>query len=272
MRGVVPGVGGVVLGFALGCGGVSVAPRAHLDAVCAAAGPFPVDGDLGIVDAPVRPIPYGRPLVLDAIRVELDGVPVDGSKVTSAVRTALEEPGAPLVVVVPTADTPAERVRSALEGFAAAGVPAPVLVRSTTPSAMPPPPDPEYARELRTLLDVGPSQRATLGARETEELIALCPGAQEVFRAVAVASSEHRCMLLAAGMDEALPNCPFTDGDRVITAIQVLMGPEPDEAALTWIELRFDPSGDPVDLGTGTWGEVAPSLAARSDRTLNLGL
>jgi hypothetical protein len=62
------------------------------------------------------------------------------------------------------------------------------------------------------------------------------------------------------GLEEALPSCPLTDGDRLVTLVQVMATP-PDPrmpAVLAW-----DPAAAPLAVDPGArWADVAPILAA----------
>lgn len=248
------GSGGVVCGFALACGGASVPPRAHLEAVCATV-PFAADvGRLAETELPARPV---------------DGVAwVVGDPESGANALALSVATGQPVVLVPTAATPASALLEALRAMEDRGS-AVIVVDSGTEVVVPASPDPTYEADLRGRL-THPDMRGGQLADELQGLLFLCPPASEMFSAVAFASPEAKCQLLAAGLEEVLPNCPFTSADQVITAIQVANGPWPGTLQRSTITLNLAAGGIPLELGTGTWGDVAAAVAKLDGQAVSL--
>jgi len=242
------------LAVGLGCSGLttSVPPRAHVEAVCAVA-PFAGVSGLASTDRPPQ-APVGMPWRIDG--------PLEPEM--SALAQASNDP----MVLVAPASTPAAIMLEALRALEGPGV-AVIVVDSAVDATAPPLPDPAYAATLReTMAD--PDTRMMAFAKEMERLLALCPPGIEVFEAIAVASPDVKCLLLAAGMEEALPMCPLTDGDQVLTAIQVALGPEPGAKLPSTITLRYAPDGVPLDLGAGTWGDVARAVSALDGQAVAL--
>jgi hypothetical protein len=81
-----------------------------------------------------------------------------------------------------------------------------------------------------------------------------------VFQAVASASPEMKCTMVAHGLGEALPLCPLTDADRLVTMVQVLTEPVHPErpAART---LTLDPDAETTVVAPDLpWVELLPLL------------
>lgn len=123
-------------------------------------------------------------------------------------------------------------------------------------------PDPEYAIDLKVRLNgMTPMQRNVVLAEELDGLIPLCPGAQQVFKALATSSPHTKCVLLAHGLGESLPSCIATDGNKVITAAQIAIEPR-SRYLPTSFPVPLDPE-NPIEVpeGVKTWGDWAPDLA-----------
>jgi hypothetical protein len=262
---VAPGVGAVVVAFLLACGGgSSVDPEAHLNAVCADVWPVTNRHRLPEVDrAPRRPDP-GPILYVDAQGFRFDWDLVDDDQLTSALSERLQS-GLPTEVVwlAPSDDASPARVGAGLAAIAGAGKKAALILASNTEIQVPEAPSPAYAQEFQERLNaVSADMRQMIIAQEISGLVMLCPSGQEVFEAVANVSPDHKCQLIAAGLKEALPSCPLTNGDDVVSAMQVVLGPTLRELALTYVELEIRDDAPPLDLSGATWKEAAARVAA----------
>ncbi len=131
---------------------------------------------------------------------------------------------------------------------------------------LPEPLDPAFADELRTELDaLDPAERQMRLAEIVEGEIALCPPAQETFAAVAAAPADMKCLLIARGMAEALPSCPLTDGDRVLTLMNVVSRPSYDKPIVS-VTVTLDETAD--GLPEGSWQEVAEQAALHDGKAI----
>lgn len=162
-----------------------------------------------------------------------------------------------LLLLVPP-DTPARTVLQVLEVAHRARFTEVRFVVRTRPSDEPDLLDAANAADLRARLEGRPPDMTqVLLAEEMSELVAACPGAQRTFSAVARASADMKCPLLMAGLADALPRCPLTDGEKVITLAQLIT------SSGTWeygtLELSLDPRGTryEVDL-SADWSTLAP--------------
>lgn len=216
----------VAAAFALACGGgASVDPVAHLQPLCDA--PMAPRG----LRLPERPgatgaLPEGIGLELTPEETRIDSIGLYTTLPTQLAESLAIRPG-PLRVFA-DAGLPAPRVIEALSAANEAGFrEAWLVVDNGRDLQLPPYLDPAYAADFEARLGgLDPSQRATLAARELSDLLRLCPPGMEVFNAVAHAAPESRCELFAYGLSEALPSCPLTSGDKVVTLTQVIVGAE----------------------------------------------
>jgi hypothetical protein len=262
-------------GLTLACGGMSVDPGTQMEPVCKLSGKVNITGDLVQLDAPVVELPEGIQL-----QVNTEGMFVgwtqttDAAELTEKLREEAEVAGmltvhtgggptqVPLLVMI-SPEVPASRVGEVLRAAHAAGLASiNLIVWSKTPVDLPPYPDPAYAEELKGRLALVASEdRQRIAAKEISGLITLCPGMQRAFEAVAYAAPDQRCALITAGMAEALPTCIATDGDKVLTAMQIISEP-PGDFVPTAVHVQLDPEATPVEAA-GTWADLAPKLAAK---------
>jgi len=271
--------------LALACGGlgVSVDPQAHLEPLCELSqvvGPFT---ELAQAEVPVREL---EPSVL--VAVTADGMTVDWrmmgtpdqireglDEALAAGKAVAERTGAawePGITLLIGPEVPASQALLALRLGHEAGVEAfDLVVWSTQPLVTPPYPDPNYGAELEArLAEVAPDHRASIAAMELEGLVRLCPGAMNTLQAVGMASPDMRCQLMAAGLAEALPSCVATNGDRVLTATQVLLQPSSPWSP-TAIRVTVDPEASALTVEDGaTWAQLAPIIAAHHDGAVGL--
>jgi biopolymer transport protein ExbD len=262
----------VVLG-SLACGGVAVEPQSHLQAVCDAAGVEVSTGlELAQADIPFEAVEVGA-----YIRVEPAGVFIDdwneapASELESKVKDLVGSRGTdrPLLLGV-AADTPMSELIAVLRAVRSAGLDSVgIVVHTPDVPELPPFPNEAYAEELKARLDgaADPSTRATLAAQELETLVTLCPGAVQTFSAVASASADTKCTLIAYGLGEALPNCVLTDGDKVVTAVQVLMMP-PEAGARTALTVALG-EGDALPAD-GVWRDHVAWVVAHRGASISL--
>jgi len=266
-------------GLILACGGVSVDPGTQMAPVCKLAGGLDLQGDLVQLDAPVVELSDGIQL-----RVTAEGTYVgwmqaeDAAALTAKLREEVEVTwmlaartgkgdSVPLLVTI-APDAPATRVGEVLRAAHAAGIPSvDLIVWSETPLDLPPYPDPAYAEALKAKLALAaPDVRQVVAAEEISGLITLCPGMQRAFEAIAHAAPDQRCTLITAGMAEALPTCVATDGDKVLTAFQVISEP-PGGFAPTAVRVDLDPEATPIEAA-GSWAELAPKLATKQGEAI----
>jgi hypothetical protein len=145
------------------------------------------------------------------------------------------------------------------------------VVDSIVPVDVPPWPDAAYAADLRARLDAAPGNvRDQTLALELEGLTTRCPGAQEVFEAVGQAPPDVRCALLTAGLAEVLPSCPATDGDKVLTATQLMLRP-----SSTWqrtvMTLVLSRDGELLTFGMEErWADIAARWVKRDGKEVIL--
>jgi len=261
----------------LACGGVSVDPGTHLQPLCDANAGLPIEGELVAVDRAANPIQSGIALQVSAAETRVDGqVVADGA----ALKTKLEEraqtaesiskysaqPFDGRIVVIATPDTPASRIKEVLVAAARAGLlKADFILASNQPWDLPDYPDPDYAVQFKAQLDgVAAEERQMIAAQEIDSAVSLCPGAKAAFAAVANASPEMKCALIARGMEEALPTCLATNGDVVLTQIQVLSEPT-SEFRPHVIQTGIDPKARPIIVSPDTpWSELAGKVVERS--------
>ncbi|MEZ4320579.1 MAG: hypothetical protein R3F61_24065 [Myxococcota bacterium] len=266
MRFIRFGAVAVVVGFALACGGVSVEPRAHLEQVCAAAGSVFVVGPLVTVD-----LPKTDPSALAIVEIEPGGATFEGGLSDQALTEAVERArsvaqysGQEVVVALAIApETPIDTVWAALTEVHDLGVTGVELLFHTSQAlSVPPYPDPAYAADLKSRISsVDAPTRMMKVAEEMESLVTLCPGAQMTFQAIANASPESKCVLMAAGLGESLPSCPLTSGDKVVTLAQIITEPGPD-GPITAVSITLDPGAEPFALGEGTWADASAAVVA----------
>lgn len=162
-------------------------------------------------------------------------------------------------------DTPIGELVPMLDTAEAAGFP---NLRFLLITGDRPPPawtDAAYAHDLMARLPEDPAARQAMLAEELGSLLSLCPPGQSVVDAVAYASAEMKCRLLAQGMEEALPSCPLTDRAKVVTAFQVALAGPPVEVGTLAIEL--DRGAVPLEVdGETAWELVVADLLPRADQ------
>lgn len=265
-----------LLGLGLACGGVSVDPKADLEAVCDAAGPIPDVGSLPRVELAPRPFDAEAAVIVlteEGVITGLYGWDVKRwDEITRPEPEGEPEPFDPMraaVAVVAPGSLPASRVARALAMLADDGSDALLVLQNEVPIEPPVAPDPAYADALRAeIATASPDTRVTLLAAEIADLMWLCPPGGEVFAALAMAAPEVRCRLAAQGMSEALPMCPLTSGDRVLSAMHVMMGPAPGQGQVTSVRLRFDDRAPALPAPEGSWAEWAPRLVPLDDQVV----
>lgn len=259
----------VVVGlWALACSGLSVDPATVLKPACDL-GTLSIGAPLPTADLPPKSVgEVAVQLTVGGARVGWRRV--DGPGLADALREQAEQQRAlgrkpDSLSVAIAADVPVERVRELLQGAHDAGFTELRVGLWTSRSVeLPPYVDPAYGAEVQAkLAEAPPNQRQMHAAMEMEGLVTACPPAKRAFEAVAVASPDLRCVLFAKGLEEALPSCPLTDGDKVLTLTQVLVQPAPGEVP-TEVRLRITPLTEPpVQAEAGaTWGSVIDQVVA----------
>ncbi len=290
----------IVVGGLLGlaCGSSpSVAPRAHLKPYCDLptglappqlewAGPLPGDTPAqsppGLYRDFTQPNPlndlrvdWGRTpsvLVTASGAIEVDGQTVPLDALPKAITNAQEARESEfrsmgvytldVLSVVADARAPSAAVAGVLAAAGRANLRfARLLVSSAQPHTLLTAPDPARADAMRkTLLTTFPDQRGMISAVAVEDALRFCPGKQKLLDAWAMAAPEHKCELLAVGLEEVLPYCPLTDADAVISIAQVIYEPiTPNQPAHFVVGLQGDP---PAPGEAVTWGAWAPALFA----------
>lgn len=260
----------LLLAFALACGGgASVAPREHVTALCGLT-EIPDGVSLVRTNEPHDPVPLSVPWVgVSAAGVLIDGVVVDNQTLATELQQKSEAmklfnaDSSARLVLLADAGTPASVALGVLSAASELGFThVHVAFESDDRGDQPAAPDPDYEAQLRGRIHGVPaSERAFLLATELSELLALCPLGLEMFTAIAMAVPEHKCPLIAAGLEEALPSCPLTNGDKVITAVQVMLTPSTSrqvvvvEAPIATLTLS--------SAGDASWGEVSAPLLTR---------
>lgn len=257
-----------------GCGS-SVDPAAHLQPICEA-GTFqvtPFQAAVPSLDQPGREIPAAPLLELTPSERRVEGVAYDTDRhVLGALTEARsmgtrmaeirgeDPPEAPLLLVAADASLPTSRVLDELSRAHAAGFRrAQLLGWSRDAVTLPDPPDPAFAATMEQELAArSPAERAMHLAQTFEDEIWLCPGANEAFRAVASAPAEHKCILMAKGLEEALPSCPLTDHSRVVTLVHVMGTPWYDHLPAS-VEVRLDPEA-PRPSAESPWSATLAGL------------
>ena len=256
--------------LALACGlGASVPIRAHLEQVCAVSGAFPIPPGLDLVPLDL-PASEARPGAI--LELRLDELRVDGGTVRSDLDQRLSSAkarstGGPTALLV-EAEVPAALVLEVLDALQAAGMSEVSLVGwSNQVVELPPFPDPELGAELTgALAALSPEERVMHVVEAMTTEVRLCPGAQEVFGAVATGTPDARCAMIAVGLDEALPMCPLTDADRVMTLVQATVQP-PDPRRPVGVPVALDPAAPPLAVpATMPWRELLPRWARTEPR------
>lgn len=255
----------LVLGLLLACGRApDEALRAELSAMCEAPGPILPPEGITLVQVegePVAPRLANR-VVVGSSELQIDGarVPLEELAEAMAERVAqareleaLTDHALQPALLFVDASVPAARLAGVLGALHSAGMHELQLVaQSSTPW-----PPPTYANEalaehlIAELSDLPHAERrATLAAR-TAENVSWCPATANVFSAVAAASPEQRCALLAHGLSETLPRCWLTRKEEVLTFLQLMSAPQ-SETQPTAQTLQLDPTTEPL--------QVAPDL------------
>ena len=280
MRIVLP----LTVSMILACAGPSVPIAPYLGEVCAlsAAVGVPMGAELVAIDrAPVAAgngsARSGIEIVAGADRIEVDGVWIETPgdlepRVMEAkerarhLAEAMGETSAPEARAYLAPETPAATVVAIFEASARAGLARIAFAAWSTEAApdVPAPLDAAFAEELRAEMDAAsPEMRAMRFAERFASEIALCPGAQRTFEAVAMASPDVRCELLAQGLSEALPSCPFTNADRVLTMVWALQVPTNAQLP-TSLPVAIDRDAPPLTVpASARWRDIANALAAR---------
>jgi biopolymer transport protein ExbD len=265
----------VSVAFVLACGGVSVEPRSHLEAVCKQTGPVDIRAPLAQTDLAAKPLRLAVTITLHDSehlvnwhrfdsRASLTDVLREELETQAVLAERLGEGADPRVLLIAAQDTPAGLVRDVVQAAHEVGVGnLDIALASNEPYAPVPYPDPDYAAELQARLSaVSPESRAVELAQELEGLLTACPDGQSAFAAVAMASPDTKCEMFAAGLGEALPGCVLTNGDKVVTAVQVATEPTAPTQP-TYISVTPTPDGAAVAFRPGeTWSDVAGRLVA----------
>lgn len=264
---LVPAV--VLVPALLACGGLgaSVKPGEHLKQVCEAGGSVSLEHVPVKIDRPYVPLEPGFQVVVGPYDIRAG---FQFAQEAAELKPALEREDRILLELAP--DTASSKVLDVLRASHAAGVKTvDLIVASNEQVQLPPYPDPDYGLTFQARLHgLDASQRAVLGAQEIEGLIRLCPWAQEVFAAVASASPDSRCELVAYGLQEALPICLATDSDKVVTAVQVVSQPS-SEWRPTALTLKLTDDGEPLEVPAGaTWKDLAPLWTAHHGHEISL--
>lgn len=265
-----------VVGLACGgMGGDDVKQAVH--ATCGSAELQPSTVDLVLIeDTSLR-----RPKLSVQLEVHPDGLRLDGESMAdgSAVgerlrikaetaRDLADKIGSAdfafrgeLLLLLPP-DTPSGTLLPLLEVAHASGFPHVRFVVRTGKKPSTAFVDGAYGMELAARLDgLAPADRARVLAEEIEDLLVACPSGQQAFAAVAHASAEMKCQLMAVGLAEALPMCPLTNHGKVVTAVQVATDGSPWTHGV--LALSLDPEGTPYPIDPSTpWSELATRWAA----------
>ena len=261
---------------------MSVSPEMHMDDVCAAADALQIDMPLVQMPLAVWAPRQLKTVEMDGTELRVAGKTVSRDGLQSALvglmeaeRVNLDEEtervGLTLQVVVSPGASGAD-LAALVHTVQPAGIGRlQFVVDSIVPVDVPPWPDASYGAELSARLGAAPQDiRLQTLALEIEGLITLCPGAQEVFRAVPMAPPELRCELLAVGLTEALPSCPATDVDKVLTATQILLQP-PSKWQRTVMTLVLNQRGELLTFGLDeTWADIAARWVKRDGKEVIL--
>lgn len=167
-----------------------------------------------------------------------------------------------LLLLVPP-ETPGATVLSVLEAARDTEFPKVRFVVRTGDKPAPSYLDPDYGAELQARVSaMDPAERAMNIAMEMEGLLVACPPGQEAFAAVANASAEMKCTLMAHGLAEALPMCPLTNDKKVVTLMQVVSMSSPYEHGMLSLTLDPEATVHPVDPAA-PWSTLAPWWAGQ---------
>ena len=261
-----------VLTIGLACGGasLSVDPLTHLESVCESSGVIPVTTDLVQIDLPAKPLDLASLVRMDGSTTYVDGVRLTGPLLDELQRidglntaiAGLSRAAPPAVLLIEaSANVPNSQIVATLKTASLTGFETVHLLVSSN-EAVPTVsyPDPHYAADLKSRIDaLPPEQVATTLAIEFETLLAYCPDAEAAFQAVAYASPDLRCTILAHGLAESLPYCLLTNGDQVISAAQLMLQPR-SQWTPTALTLSLTPNGTPLSLQGATWEDIATEL------------
>jgi len=264
---------GIVLLTCLACGGALGAEEVHqaILAGCESDVGIPVDMELVRLD---QDLPAPELAVLLQLGGEpwlLDGTPVEPEQLEGRLQAKAQSAkaladatgsdafafrGELLLLVTP--DTTGATLLKVFELTRAAEFSQIRFIVRTGDKPAPPYLAPDYGVELEARVrGAAAEERGGVIAAELEELLVACPPSQEAFAAVATASAEMKCQMMAHGMAEALPKCPLTDDAKVVTVLQVMSRSAPYEHGV--LSLTLDPEGTvhPVDP-TAPWSTLAP--------------
>ena len=232
-------------------------------------------GDVLHYTGPVDELELAVTVQLEAERVILDGVAVAG---VPAVRDMLIEKRDEAVAIAALASgnyqfegrilflvPPGERAHR-VAGLAAAARDAGFsrfqwVVQTGEPREQPAPLVPELAHELEVAwapLD-GPGRQVMLADFMTREAEGCAP-AVEMFRAVATASVEMKCPMLAAGLDGVWDGCP-KQAPRIVTILQAI---NESTRPLGAVVTDCTAEGQTLEVAAELpWSELLPQLAER---------
>ena len=264
----------VIAGMCLACGGgVSVDPETHLEPICRSSGlEMPFGGARARVDVASTKVRGGvavylgdelgfghdsRVVTVQELRAEIQWI--------NRISLAAQRPTVDVMLHIADHITLADvqEIAVALVDFGAGTIR--MVVNTNEPWPSPVYPDPEFAEAFKGgLAALSPELRTVSAASEIESLITACPGAQGAFQAAPNDPANVRCILMAHLLKEALPSCPFTDGDAVVTAFQVMVEPT-SETRPGLLTATLDPRGTPVPVpADATWAVIAPLLKKQS--------
>ncbi len=272
-----------VLVPAQACGGstLSVDPVDHFAQACAQSSEFRIPAGLAQVEAEPRFPPMGMVLQIDATGLSLHGErlpePVDltalvGEQVEMAKDLAAGMGGdfayVPRIVLVVTADVPAPLVRDAVQSVHEGGITTVEFVVATKERFEKIPyPDPSYAKDMQSRMDVHQTTpEAQIAYRdEMMKLVGNCTALMEGFQEIASSSNDEKCGKQGAVVREAMKSCRSLDGDKVITALQLPITPL-DEWKPGYFSVTVSADAEAIVVSPdGTWKDLASQLEARKD-------
>ncbi len=255
----------------------SKALRAELAALC------PIGDQTLDVEVPLAPWksgPVSPPFDAVELQVTAKGVvvgwgdPVPEGQLSMRLREEVERAVAfgrppPGWVLAIAADAPRAEVARALAGLVHSEQKSGHVVFATTDvGTIPPPRDPAVLAKLATMLDeLPPDQRSTIMAREIQQSMPPCAPVEKAFGAVAAASVDQRCSLLAVGIAEGLVSCGCPDADQLLTQIYaVTAGTKVPERLAVAVPVTIDPTA--TSRAGATWGAMVEGIDQTALETL----
>lgn len=236
---------------------------------------IPESLELVSLDLPVNPLEDGATIQVDA-QIWVDERPITNTEQISARIADLQEhtellgAGPFHVNVLIAKEVEASLVATVLQNLNAAGQSTVRLAAmSHQPSKEVEYRVPDLAAEVEAEFNAsGPHERQMALAQRWSRELGLCPPAGEAFKAVAYASAERKCQLLAYGLAEAQPMCPLVmNPDRAHTLLAFTMRPTHDFQP-TWFEVTLDPAAAGITVNaTDTWQQIAPLLLSEAGST-----